>query len=101
MPKILRRYTISGSGTAVYQMATTAAATISSTAVAINCPGIRLGEVVRVSPPAAGCGAGISIGEAYVTANDAVSVKFVNPTAGNVTPTAPTATDPYYVIVDG
>lgn len=66
----------------------TEVATITAPAQTVTVPGVKLGDTVIVTPPAQT--AGVTIGSAYVSAADTVSVQFVNPTAGGVTPNAGT-----------
>lgn len=61
-------------------------ATITTAEQTFSVPGVLLGDAVRVSPP--GHQAGVVAAAARVTAADTVGITFVNPTAGNVTPTA-------------
>lgn len=63
-------------------------ATITAPAQTVTVPGVRLGDCVFVTPP--GQVAGVTIGSARVSAADTVSVQFVNPTVGALTPTAGT-----------
>lgn len=51
-------------------------------------PGLKTGDSVLVTPP--GQTAGVAICSAYVSAADTLSVQFVNPTAGALTPAAGT-----------
>jgi len=61
-------------------------ATVTAPAQTVTVPGAKVGDVVIVTPP--GQTAGVTIGSAYVSAANTVSVQFVNPTAGGVTPAA-------------
>lgn len=63
-------------------------ATVSSPAQSLTVPGVKIGDSVRVHPPS--YVDGVAITGAIVTAANTVSVKFVNPTAGGVTPAAGT-----------
>jgi hypothetical protein len=51
-------------------------------------PEALLGDVVSVSPPAAGLAAGMVIAQAWVPAAGSVSISLYNSTAGNITPGA-------------
>lgn len=62
--------------------------TITAPAQTVTVPGVKLGDAIMVTPP--GQTAGVTIGSAHVSAADTVSVQFVNPTVGSVTPTAGT-----------
>jgi len=64
----------------------TIVATITAPAQTVTVPGVLVGDAVFVTPPAQT--AGVTIGSAYVSAANTVSVQFVNPTAGGVTPAA-------------
>lgn len=66
----------------------TEVATVTAPAQTVTVPGVKLGDVIIVTPP--GQTAGVTIGSAYVSAANTVSVQFVNPTAGGVTPAAGT-----------
>lgn len=67
----------------------TAVSTITAPAQTFTVPGLKLGDaILSVTPP--GQTAGATIGSARVSAADTLSVQFVNPTAGSVTPTAGT-----------
>lgn len=50
--------------------------------------GVKSGDVIIVTPPSQT--ANVTIGSAYVSAADTISVQFVNPTAGALTPAAGT-----------
>lgn len=63
-------------------------ATVSATAQTFTVPGLLPGDSVNVNPP--GQTAGVTIGSVRVSAADTVSIQFVNPTAGSVTPAAGT-----------
>lgn len=63
-----------------------AVSTITAPAQTFTVPGLKLGDAVFVTPP--GQQAGVTIGSAYVSAANTLSIQFVNPTAGSVTPTA-------------
>lgn len=60
--------------------------TITAPAQTVTVPGVLVGDFVYVTPP--GQTSGVTIGSAYVSAANTVSVQFVNPTAGSLTPTA-------------
>lgn len=49
-------------------------------------PGLKVGDAVVVTPP--GQTADVSIASARVSAADTLSIQFVNPTAGSLTPAA-------------
>lgn len=51
-----------------------------------TCNGLAVGDFVAVSKPTAQAGLGIA--GARVTAANTIGITFVNPTAGNITPTA-------------
>lgn len=61
-------------------------ATITAPAQTFTVPGVKVGDAVSVNPP--GQTAGVTIGSVYVSAANTVSIQFVNPTAGNLTPAA-------------
>lgn len=63
-----------------------AVATITTAEQTFTVPGVKTGDAVSVTPP--GHQAGVAAAAARVTAADTVGITFVNPTAGNVTPTA-------------
>jgi hypothetical protein len=64
-------------------------ATITAPAQTFTVPGLLTTDaVLSVNPP--GQTAGATIGSAYVSAADTLSIQFVNPTAGGVTPNAGT-----------
>lgn len=63
-------------------------ATITAPAQTFTVTGLKTGDAVFVTPP--GQQAGVAICNAYVSAADTLSIQFVNPTAGNLTPTAGT-----------
>jgi len=65
-----------------------AVSTVTAPAQTVTVPGVKTTDWVFVSPP--GQTAGVTIGSARVSADDTVSVQFVNPTAGSVTPAAGT-----------
>ncbi len=65
-----------------------AVSTITAPAQTVTVPGVQAGDWVFVCPPAQT--AGVTIGSAFVSAANTVSVQFVNPTAGSVTPAAGT-----------
>lgn len=63
--------------------------TITAPAQTFTVPGLLTTDaIVSINPP--GQQAGAAICNAYVSAADTLSIQFVNPTAGNVTPTAGT-----------
>lgn len=66
----------------------TAVSTITAPVQTVTVPGAKVGDFVYVTPP--GQTAGVTIGSARVSATDTVSVQFVNPTVGSVTPAAGT-----------
>lgn len=63
-------------------------ATIVAPVQTVTVPGAKVGDSVIVTPP--GQTAGVTIGSARVSAANTVSVQFVNPTAGALTPAAGT-----------
>ena len=63
------------------------AATTSSQVFTV--PGVRVGDVVTVNAPVA-LNAGLGVVNAFVTAADTVSVRFINATAGAIDPAAGT-----------
>jgi len=63
-----------------------AVATITTAEQTFTVPGVKTGQSVVVTPP--GHQAGVVAAAARVTADNTVGITFVNPTAGNVTPTA-------------
>ncbi len=63
-----------------------ATATIATDAQTVSCPGVRLGDVVTVVKPTEQTGLGVT--GARVSADDELTIIFVNPTAGNLTATA-------------
>lgn len=63
-------------------------ATITAPAQTFTVPGLRVGDAVWVTPPSVT--AGVAIANARVSAADTLSIQFVNPTAGNLTPAAGT-----------
>lgn len=62
--------------------------TVTAPAQTFTVPGLQVGDAVTVNPP--GQTAGATIGSAYVSAANTLSIQFVNPTGGNVTPNAGT-----------
>ncbi len=60
--------------------------TITAPVQTFTVPGAKPGDAVIVTPPSQL--AGVTIGSAYVSALNTVSVQFVNPTGGNLTPPA-------------
>jgi hypothetical protein len=60
--------------------------TITAPAQTFTVPGLKVGDAVFVTPP--GQTAGVTIGSARVSAADTLSIQFVNPTGGGLTPTA-------------
>ena len=77
-----RAYTVSWSPSAVL--------TITAPAQTVTVTGLEVGDAVFVSPPSQT--AGVLIGACYVSAADTLSVQFVNPTVGSVTPPSGTYT---------
>lgn len=65
-----------------------AVSTVTAPAQTFTVHGVKAGDSVHVNPP--GQTAGVTIGSVYVSAADTVSIQFVNPTAGSVTPAAGT-----------
>lgn len=63
-----------------------AAVTIQS----VTLPGAQLGDVVLMSPPAAGLSVAVMCGTGYVSAANAVKMPVVNPTAGALDPASAT-----------
>lgn len=63
-----------------------AVATITTAEQTVTVPGLRVGDFVRVEKPTEQ--AGLGIGNARVSADNTLAIQFINPTAGNVTPTA-------------
>lgn len=64
-------------------------ATITAPAQTFTVPGLLTTDaVIAVNPPSQT--AGVTIGSAYVSAANTLSIQFVNPTGGNVTPAAGT-----------
>ncbi len=63
-------------------------ATIVAPAQTFTVPGLKTGDAVIVNPP--GQTAGVAIANARVSAADTLSIQFVNPTAGALTPAAGT-----------
>jgi hypothetical protein len=61
-------------------------ATITAPAQTVTVPGVKTTDAVFVNPP--GQTAGVSLASARVSADNTVSLQFVNPTAGALTPTA-------------
>lgn len=61
-------------------------ATIVAPAQTFTVPGLKVGDAVIVNPPSQT--AGVAIANAYVSAADTLSIQFVNPTAGALTPAA-------------
>lgn len=61
-------------------------ATITAPVQTVTVPGVRIGDFVYVTPPSQTAGA--TIGSCRVSADNTVSVQFVNPTAAGVTPAA-------------
>lgn len=76
-----------------------AVATISAPIQNFAATGIGLlpTDTVIVTPPSAT--AGVTQGSTWVSAADQLSIQFVNPTAGSLTPPAGTAAAPYLVTV--
>lgn len=65
-----------------------AVSTVTAPVQTVTVPGVKAGDFVTVTPP--GQTAGVTIGSCRVSADNTVSVQFVNPTAGSVTPAAGT-----------
>ena len=66
-----------------------AAATIKAEEQDLTIPGVKVGDiVVAFKAPTAFYALNVGVGGMRVSAADTVSVKFVNPTAGSVTPSA-------------
>lgn len=63
-------------------------ATVVAPAQTFTVTGVKLGDTIIVNPPAQT--AGVAITNAYVSAADTISIQFVNPTAGALTPAAGT-----------
>lgn len=63
-------------------------ATVVAPAQTFTVPGLKVGDAVWVSPPAQT--AGVAICNARVSAANTISIQFVNPTAGALTPAAGT-----------
>jgi hypothetical protein len=61
-------------------------ATITSAEQNFTVAGLKVGDMVQVNPP--GLTAGASLSGARVSAANTLTLTFVNPTAGNVTPLA-------------
>lgn len=61
-------------------------ATITTAAQAFTVTGVRLGQAVIANAPSHV--AGVAISNAFVSADDQVTIIFVNPTAAGVTPPA-------------
>lgn len=65
-------------------------ATVVAPAQTFTVPGVKAGDTIIVNPPSQT--ANVAITNAYVSADDTVSIQFVNPTAGALTPAAGTHT---------
>jgi hypothetical protein len=63
-----------------------AVSTIEAPAETFTVTGVEVGDAVIVNPPSQT--ADIAIANAYVSAADTVSIQFVNPTVGSLTPAA-------------
>jgi hypothetical protein len=63
-------------------------AAVTAVAQTFTVPGVKVGDVVLVTPPSNA--SSVSVGGAWASAADTVSVQFINPTAGNLT--APSGT---------
>lgn len=61
-------------------------ATIAAPAQTFTVPGLQVGDAVIVNPPSVT--AGVAIANARVSAANTLSIQFVNPTAGALTPAA-------------
>lgn len=83
-------------GQAVLSVAVTAQTATKSTVTKVDytVSGLAVGDFVSVSATKA-VGTGVSIGGAYVSAANTLSVEYINATAGDVT----TAADTYLVLV--
>lgn len=66
----------------------TSVTSVTAPAQTFTVPGVKAGDSVLVVPPSQL--AGVTIGSAYGSAANTVSVQFVNPTAGNLVPPAGT-----------
>lgn len=60
--------------------------TVTAPTQTFTVPGLQVGDFVQVQKPTAQAGLGIA--GALVTAANTLGITFVNPTAGNITPTA-------------
>lgn len=69
-----------------FTAASVAAATCDTQTVTVN--GVAVGDAVSVSPPA--FATAVAVASATVTAANTISLRFVNPTAGALVPTAGT-----------
>jgi hypothetical protein len=74
----------------VFSIALTPSAVAATTAPVQNFAntgiGLQVGDAIEVSPPSVT--AGVALATAYVSALDQLSLQFVNPTAGSLTPPA-------------
>lgn len=61
--------------------------TITTSEQSVNAPGVRVGDFVLISPPTHQAGLAVS-SVARVDADNVLKIKFINPTAGSITPTA-------------
>lgn len=61
-------------------------ATITAPAQTFTVPGVKVGDAVVVNPPSVT--AGVALANARVSAANTVSIQFVNPTGGPLTPAA-------------
>lgn len=64
-----------------------AVATITTAEQTVSAPGVRVGDVVVVTKPTHQAGLA-NVATARVDNNDILTIKFINPTAGGITPTA-------------
>lgn len=62
-------------------------ATVTTAEQTVDAPGVRVGDLVLVQKPTHQAGLAVE-SLARVAANDQLTIKFINPTAGGVTPTA-------------
>lgn len=67
-------------GQVVYNPASAGAAAV--TIDTLTLPGVKLGDLVVLTPPAAGFSVAVTIGACYVSAADTLKVPLINPTAG-------------------
>ncbi len=62
-------------------------ATVTTAEQTVNAPGVRVGDIVIVTAPTHQAGLAY-VATARVDSNDVLTIKFINPTAGGITPTA-------------